>query len=462
MANLWNGAKIIFFKRVEAKSWAVSAEQLIVMALLAIGLGVILNRTFYSGTVVFNWNEIRGLWFDLPIFLLVGWLSARLAVTRVNPLLLPVVLFSAMLITDLVLTAAIHVGTRLLPPDKISWLWIGVYYGAFVWLIAIAAVFILRAAQLSTRRVLLTMTPLLFMGALGFLLPPQPIWYQSSDKYADLNTPKADSPVAEEMLYLQPRLAEQTIKALLPNKKGSAHLYFVGFAPYSYEDVFLKESEVIRSLMDERFGTHGRSLLLVNNNKTLRRYPLATVTNLRESLQHIGAVIDTQNDVVVVYLTSHGSKKHRLSNDYWPLQLEELDPTLLKQLLDEAKIKWRVVIVSACYAGGFIEPLRGPTTLVMTASDATHTSFGCGAESDFTYFAKALFDEQLRQTYSFETAFQRAVPIIRAREKEKREEFSNPQIAMGEAIRARLEQIERRLAAAAKISAAPKLREAKN
>ena len=112
------------------------------------------------------------------------------------------------------------------------------------------------------------------------------------------------------------------------------------------------------------------------------------------------------------------------------------------------RIRWRVIIVSACYAGGFIEPLRGPTTLVMTAADATHTSFGCGAASDFTYFAKALFDEQLRTTRSFERAFAAALPVIREREREQGQEFSNPQIALGEQMRAKLAEIERRLARA--------------
>ena len=28
--------------------------------------------------------------------------------------------------------------------------------------------------------------------------------------------------------------------------------------------------------------------------------------------------------------------------------------------LDESGIRWRVIIISACYAGGFVEPLRDP------------------------------------------------------------------------------------------------------
>jgi hypothetical protein len=256
------------------------------------------------------------------------------------------------------------------------------------------------------------------------------------------------------MLYLQPQLAQASIKALAPQRRGIPEFYFVGFAPYARENVFLQESEVIRTLMDERFDTSGRSLLLVNNRKTLRQYPLATVTNLRAALQRIGQVINKDEDILVLYLTSHGSKTHKLSASYWPLRLQELDPALLKEILDESGIRWRVIIVSACYSGGFIEPLRGPTTLIMTAADATHTSFGCGSESDFTYFGKALFDEQLRETYSFEEAFTRAMPVIREREQAEQEEFSNPQLAVGDEIRPKLEQIERRLARGRKPSVA--------
>ncbi|MHB8535390.1 MAG: C13 family peptidase [Sulfuricaulis sp.] len=447
-ANLLSGARIVFFRRVEVKSLTVSPPQLIAMAILSIGCGVLLSRSFYSDPVVFNWHAVRALWFDLPLYLLIGWMATRFAPQRFSPLWLPIALLSGILIINVTLTVALHLSTHLLPRRQIAWVWAGAYYGVYVWMLTFALVSLRRTARLSRRHGLLTIMPLLFLYAFEILVPSQPLWY-SPPSYDSMSSSaaKADSPTDEKMLYLQPRLAEQAIAALLPHKKGRANLYFIGFAPYAYEDVFMKESEVIRALMDDRFETRGRSLLLVNNNKTLRRYPLATVTNLRAALRHIGQLMNRNDDVAVIYLTSHGSEKHHLSSDYWPLKLDELDPALLKQLLDEAKIKWRVVIVSACYAGGFVEPLKGPTTLVMTAADATHTSFGCGSESNFTYFAKALFDEQLRHTYSFEEAFNRAVPIIREREKAQRDEFSNPQMAVGDAIHVKLAEIARRLAA---------------
>ena len=70
----------------------------------------------------------------------------------------------------------------------------------------------------------------------------------------------------------------------------------------------------------------------------------------------------------------------------------------------------------------------------MTAADAQHTSYGCGKRSKLTFFGRALFDEQLRTTHSFEQAFAAAVPVIRQREIEagKDDGFSNPQISVGE------------------------------
>ena len=83
----------------------------------------------------------------------------------------------------------------------------------------------------------------------------------------------------------------------------------------------------------------------------------------------------------------------------------------------------------------------------MTAADATHTSYGCGARSELTFFGRAVFDEQLRRTHSFEQAFAAAVPLIRQRERDagKADGFSNPQVSVGEGIRPLLQALARRL-----------------
>lgn len=79
----------------------------------------------------------------------------------------------------------------------------------------------------------------------------------------------------------------------------------------------------------------------------------------------------------------------------------------------------------------------------MTAADEDHTSYGCGSGSELTFFGRAVFDEQLRKSGSFEEAFRAAVPVIRQREIEARKDdgFSNPQIYVGRNIRSALSEL---------------------
>ena len=79
------------------------------------------------------------------------------------------------------------------------------------------------------------------------------------------------------------------------------------------------------------------------------------------------------------------------------------------------------------------------------AAAADRSSFGCDYESDFTYFGKAYFDEELRRTYSFIGAFDGARMAIARREKAGGLTPSNPQIHVGAAAKAKLEGVERRL-----------------
>ena len=101
--------------------------------------------------------------------------------------------------------------------------------------------------------------------------------------------------------------------------------------------------------------------------------------------------------------------------------------------------------MSACYSGGFLEKLKDERSLVMTASSAERQSFGCGAASDATYLAQALFGEALKKTRSFEAAFAQARGLIQQWEREKNFEPSDPQIHVGSEIRKKLSEVERRL-----------------
>jgi len=281
------------------------------------------------------------------------------------------------------------------------------------------------------------------MVLLVSLFPRGELWTAPEDK----GDAEASSVVEEEVFHRQGMLLYEQLAALRPERPGVDDLYFVGVAADGGQDTFYKELDSVRRLLNERFDTLGRSIALVNNPGTLQEFPIASVSNLRSALAHLGSILDADNDIVLLHIATHGSGDHRLVFDLPPLELLQLSPTALARMLADSGIKWKVIVVSACYSGAFIEPLKDANTLVITASDALHASFGCEYDSEYTWFSEAFYDHALRGTFSFTEAFEQAKRSVAERERAKGYESSNPQIFAGEAIRKKLAALERRLAA---------------
>ena len=256
--------------------------------------------------------------------------------------------------------------------------------------------------------------------------------------------------LSQEAFEKQQEAWQKAVASLAPQRPGVRDVYGLVFAPYAAEDVFLRESTMVAGLLAQRFGAEGRVLHLANHATTSGRLPWATPLNPQRAVPALAQRMDREHDVLVVYLTSHGARNFRLSAAHWPLKVEGIAPVDLQRALDDAGIRHRVIGISACYSGGWIAPLAGETSLVMTAADPDHTSYGCGRRSELTFFGRAVFDEQLRSTHSFERAFAAAVPVIRQREQEagKKDGFSNPQISVGAKIQPVLHELEQRLDAA--------------
>ncbi len=117
-----------------------------------------------------------------------------------------------------------------------------------------------------------------------------------------------------------------------------------------------------------------------------------------------------------------------------PARPIELTPQQVAAALDGEGIKNRVVIVSACFAGIFLPPLANDNTIVLTAADATHTSFGCAPERDWTYFGDALFRQSLHPGADFAKAFDHARVLIQGWEMMDHDPPSNPQAHFGQAL----------------------------
>ena len=247
---------------------------------------------------------------------------------------------------------------------------------------------------------------------------------------------------AERVRAAQPGLLAAAFDRVAAGVPGRTELYFVGFAGDAREDVFLHEAEAARDLMDRRFGSAGRSLLLANNEATLGSLPVASLSNLSRALASVGARMNRDEDVLFLFLTSHGAEGGWLSTNLGPFRPRAFVARQLDAALDDAGIKWRVVVISACFSGGFIEPLADPNSLILTAAREDRASFGCGHDGQFTYFGDAYFGRALPASRSFTQAFETAKAQIAAWESAKNFRPSLPQIYVGDAIGAKLAEIE--------------------
>src|SRR5262245_12614166 len=201
----------------------------------------------------------------------------------------------------------------------------------------------------------------------------------------------------------------------------------VAFGLYGDQSVFESEAKGAARIVADRFG--GGPVIVRANTKGRGDTTVETVT---ATLQTAAKAMNVQNDILFLILTSHGSRAGLAVKA--GTRQETLSPSQLARILNSTRVRRRVVIISACYSGVFLRPLADPNTLIITAADADHTSFGCKDGNAWTYFGDAFFNTALRRTANLKDAFALASSLVRTRELQGRLTPSNPQMAGGENI----------------------------
>jgi Peptidase C13 family len=243
---------------------------------------------------------------------------------------------------------------------------------------------------------------------------------------------KAPSP--EQVLYAQRDMVQKAIASLGPRIPGRPNLYVLAFGGDGGEDVFRNETEYAAKLFPQRFGPGTHVLVLENNPNSLEKRPLASWSNLESALDGLADVMKPDEDILLVYMTSHGDEDHNLLVDMDPLPLDQIGASDLADILKKRPFKWKVVVVNACYSGGFVPTLHGDGTLVITAARADRSSFGCGSDSDITYFGRAWLVDALNRTPDFMEAFKQASGEIAQWEQKDKLTPSEPQMDVGSGI----------------------------
>ncbi len=229
--------------------------------------------------------------------------------------------------------------------------------------------------------------------------------------------------------------------ALLPERAGTTDLYFVSFAGYGAQRVFAAESRYARDLFDERFDTRGRSIVLANEVGHTAQ-PRANRHTLHRTLAAIGKRMNPKEDVLFLYLTSHGDQNGLAIFDG---ESSTLSPADLRSALDDAGILHRIVIVAGCESGVFLEPLQTPTSLVATAASTYRSSYGCSDTRSFTEYGERVFRDHLAHGEPFVAALTRANDDTIAAETARGAALSHPRLSVGNATATKLAELEDRL-----------------
>ena len=441
--NIIAGTRAAFFMPVHLWSFKGGYLQICLLLIVSLSLSLIYD---YFDTAPDNYFNPYGLSYQALLYLSFFFSLSLIAVlnSRQQDLgKLIVLLLSIVPVIWLgsVCLLALAEQQSYLDPYQSNW---AVFIVYSVWYLLVVARLIKRFFYLGMLPTLAYVSLYaLFNFAPLFLLPTEPLWY--SLKTTQSNVKKSYDIDVEKIYYSQNTLLDDAVEELVEGRAGVADLFFIGFAGDADEDVFMNEVKSAQAIMNSHFDTFGRSLLLINNEKTVDTIPLANGHNLKNSIKATAKLMNIDEDILLLFLTSHGSEDHYISANFSPFKLNDIDAATINTALNSAGIKWRVIIISACYSGGFIAPLEDPYTLLITAASADRNSFGCGHDGEYTYFGDAYLEQGLKQTKSFIQAFELAKKIIY--EKENKEGFknSNPQIKIGIEIEAKLKKYEESL-----------------
>lgn len=239
------------------------------------------------------------------------------------------------------------------------------------------------------------------------------------------------------------KLMGSALAGLEPQRPGQVDVYLIAASLWG-EPVFEREASQAEAILRQHFGAEGRTILLSAGGQGERRYPAATPENLSAAIGQVGALMDPSEDLAVIFLTSHGTPNGAIAFSEINRMTASMRPTHLRTLLQQANIRNRVVIVSACFSGAFIAPLMDDDTIVLTASASDRSSFGCRPQNEWTFFGDAYFNHAVREGAGLLPAFDQAKRLIERWEREQNlSPPSSPQRFIGPRAQALLQRTER-------------------
>ena len=237
---------------------------------------------------------------------------------------------------------------------------------------------------------------------------------------------QAERDRAPAAMLAEHRRLDRTLAAVQPQRPGTVDAYVV-VAALDSDAVFGREAREAARVLSRRYGAQGRTILLAGGDGAT---PMGSPASLSLALARVAEAMDVNEDVLVLYTTSHGAPFGLWYND-GDQGYGAISPSRLWGQLSALGIRNRLILVSACFSGVFVPMLSSDTTAIVTASSAERSSFGCQADNDWTFFGDALVNRALRKPQPLAAAADEARGQVAAWEAQAKLPASEPQVAIG-------------------------------
>ncbi len=254
--------------------------------------------------------------------------------------------------------------------------------------------------------------------------------------------PARPAPLTEQILVEDRERLNRQIESLEAERPGVTDVYFLAVGGDGTESVFMRDIEVARAGLQTQFDLENRAIMLLNH-RDYETLPLATRPSIATALKALDEQMNPEEDLLVVHLVSHGAEDGDLLLRQPGLELPNLSPKAFAKMLEPLNARRKVLVVSACYSGQWLDELADSDTLILTSARADRTSFGCGDDSEMTWFSKALYQSVGLSLTEPDVMFKQITEQIRTWEEEigmDEESWSYPQFHLGDNLRQWLEQ----------------------
>lgn len=254
------------------------------------------------------------------------------------------------------------------------------------------------------------------------------------------------APVVKAPLGLTPEnpLAQQSSIALAQAQRekvlkqaasmAGPKLWFAGFGFHSGSNAFRGDVLLTESRLREKYP---QTLSLVFDN-TLQQEkietPFAHLGSLTDSVKTIASQVK-KGDIVTIMLSTHGYTK-LLATQIGGRDYASILDYHLASALAPLKDTPTILIISACHSGSLIPTLKNENRIILTAAAENKVSYGCQPLAKNTFFIDALFGDKHDGKLSLVDEFEMTKKRISALEAKVKLDPSEPQIFIGEKMKA--------------------------